>query len=46
MVTNESLKLKMDSIGTIDTESEDLVEGMTAKQNLFSKLLTSINPFA
>lgn len=46
VVTNESLKLKMDTIGSIETETKNLVNGLNMKQCLFSQLLTSINPFA
>jgi hypothetical protein len=46
VVTNESLKLRMSTIGEIDTNMKNLVDGLDAKQRLFSQLLTSINPFA
>ena len=48
VITNESLKLKMDTIGQIETTAE--VEEDSSKldpyQQVFSRLLTSINPFA
>ena len=46
VVTNESLKLKMDTLGQINLESEEIVNGLDSKQQIFSRLLTSINPFA
>ena len=46
VVTNESLKLKMDTLGQIPTDSEELNNGLNSHQCLFSQLLTSINPFA
>ena len=46
VVTNESLKLKMDTLGQCKIESEEIVNGLDAKQQVFSQLLTSINPFA
>lgn len=36
VVTNESLKLKMDTIGEIEVNCKDLREGMSRKQHLFS----------
>ena len=36
----------MDTIGSIETETKNLVNGLNMKQCLFSQLLTSINPFA
>lgn len=47
MVTNESLKLKMEPIGHIAIDSDEIGEdGLSQKQSLFSRLLSSINPFA
>ncbi len=49
VVTNESLKLKMETIGQIPINQEsadDSVTSLDAKQQVFSRLLTSINPFA
>mmetsp|Transcript_27989 Transcript_27989/g.37353 ORF Transcript_27989/g.37353 Transcript_27989/m.37353 type:complete len:147 (+) Transcript_27989:1627-2067(+) len=47
VVTNESLKLKMSTLGQVETESEEAGDnGLTPKQQVFSQLLTSINPFA
>lgn len=46
VVTNESLKLKMETLGQIQLESEESVNGLDAKQQVFSRLLTSINPFS
>ena len=45
VVTNESQKLKMDVIGQIQ-DNDTIVNGLTCQQQLFSRLLTSINPFA
>ena len=45
VVTNESQKLKMEVISEIKDDGVD-VEGMNCKQQLYSRLLTSINPFA
>lgn len=46
-MTNESLKLKMENVGQIQTDdSEELINGLNSKQHVFSRLLTSINPFA
>ena len=46
VVTNESLKLKMDHFGDIKTEGDELTDSMNPRQQLFSQLLTGINPFA
>ena len=47
VVTNESLKLKMEPIGQVQTDPDTVGgDGFTRKQHLFSRLLTSINPFA
>ena len=46
VVTNESLKLKMETIGKKEIDGEDLIDGISGKQHLFGQLLTSINPFA
>lgn len=46
VVTNESLKLKMDDIGQIDIEGDEKVNGLDPKQQVISRLLTSINPFS
>ena len=48
VVTNESLKLKMETIGQINMEPEEEVgdDGLNIKQRIFSRLLTSINPFS
>lgn len=49
VVTNESLKLKMETIGQIPIDQESSVDPVTSldsKQQVFSRLLTSINPFA
>ena len=45
VVTNESQKLKMEVISEIKDDGV-VVEGMNCKQQLYSRLLTSINPFA
>lgn len=46
VVTNESLKLKMDGIGQIQIDGEEIVNGLDAKQQVISRLLSSINPFS
>ena len=45
VVTNESQKLKMEVISEIKDDGV-VVDGMNCKQQLYSRLLTSINPFA
>ena len=45
VVTNESQKLKMEVISEIKDDGV-VVKGMNCKQQLYSRLLTSINPFA
>jgi len=45
VVTNESQKLKMEVISEIKDNGKD-VDGINCKQQLFSRLLTSVNPFA
>lgn len=48
VVTNESLKLKMEMVGENQSAEQMAVsdDGLTGQQALFSQLLTSINPFA
>jgi len=45
VVTNESQKLKLDVIGEIKDDGK-VADGLNCQQQLFSRLLTSINPFA
>ena len=45
VVTSETSTLKLDVIGELE-ENDELVEGLNHQQQLFSRLMTSINPFS
>lgn len=45
VVTSESTSLKLDVIGEIK-ESDEIVDGLNQDQQLFSRMMTSINPFS